>query len=213
MKENDALLPLHAAIVEIAAAVFFPSSSEAVRAQCCTLVSAKTVSKSYEAGYRIWRLLEQDGTRQTSDFCEEFRRFITGMWYGSVHWFGGQNPDLLAVSPAQELDLQIQAGEHRDWRQQWTAFGVPLYDSRMIALKTDSVWEELSAFGLPWPPFEVGSWVSVEDVFFREARSLGLLTTPLKPPARVWEFNPVVFRRGLEVSLQEYACAEELKCQ
>ncbi len=45
----------------------------------------------------------------------------------------------------------------------------------MIALKSDAVWTNLSRFGRPYPPFDYGSGMGVEDVDRDEAIELGLL--------------------------------------
>jgi hypothetical protein len=59
----------------------------------------------------------------------------------------------------------------------------------MIALKTDPIWEALSRFGQPWPPFDYGSGMGVVAIDADEAIALGLidegeLLTPSLP-----EFN------------------------
>ena len=46
----------------------------------------------------------------------------------------------------------------------------------MIALKTDPVWERLSVFGHPFPPFDWGSGMGVVDVDRKTAIELGLVT-------------------------------------
>jgi hypothetical protein len=45
----------------------------------------------------------------------------------------------------------------------------------MVALKTSPIWAALSAFGRPWPPFDWGSGMGLDDVDREEAESLGLL--------------------------------------
>ena len=51
----------------------------------------------------------------------------------------------------------------------------PSRGGRMIALKTDPIWMRISAFGLPWPPFDFNSGMGVRNVRRREAVNLGLL--------------------------------------
>jgi hypothetical protein len=43
----------------------------------------------------------------------------------------------------------------------------------MIAFKWDPIWSKLSAFGLPWGPFALGSGYDVEDLDESEAAALG----------------------------------------
>jgi hypothetical protein len=90
-------------------------------------------------------------------------------------WKQGQNPDVLDAFPAQEL-IRIQGRKApRDWRARWLAFKGPMYNGRMIALKSDGIWSAISRFGTPWPPFDFGSGMGVEDISREEAESLGLM--------------------------------------
>lgn len=70
----------------------------------------------------------------------------------------------------------------------------------MIALKTDPVWAKLSRFGTPWPPFDFGSGMGVQDVDYDEAVALGLLQEGELPEASLPEFNS-----QLEASAQDLA--------
>jgi hypothetical protein len=53
--------------------------------------------------------------------------------------------------------------------------GGQIFGGRMIALKSDPIWESISAFGTPYPPFDFNSGMWVRDVDRGEAISLGLL--------------------------------------
>lgn len=46
---------------------------------------------------------------------------------------------------------------------------------RMIALKDDPIWTEISAFGLPYAPFDYNSGMDLRDIDRDEAEALGLL--------------------------------------
>lgn len=107
--------------------------------------------------------------------------------YGS--WRQGQDATILEAYPAQELVRMEDRKEKRTWRERWRAAGGKVYpgttpglpledgmsEGRLIALKDDEVWVRLSAFGLPYPPFDYNSGVDVEDVSRSEAVELGLL--------------------------------------
>lgn len=87
----------------------------------------------------------------------------------------GQDPAILDAWPAQELFRAELRQEPRDWRERWVRAGGKLYGERMIAPKNDPVWETISAFGLPYPPFDFNSGMDVRDVDRDEAISLGVI--------------------------------------
>lgn len=119
-------------------------------------------------------------TRQAA----EYARFIAG-----------QNRDLLDAFPAQELIRVEEREMKRDWRARWAAAGGRLHGGRMIALKTDPIWQRLSRFGTPYPPFDYGSGMGVEDVSRDEAETLGVI-----PPGARVQPNLADFNAQLEAS-------------
>lgn len=114
--------------------------------------------------------------------------------YGS--WAQGQDEAVLDQWPAQELIRVIDSKVKRDWEARWAAAGGQFYDGRMIALKNDAIWVEISRFGLPYPPFDFNSGMDVADVDREEAIGLGLIDrdTQITPQSRG-------FNDGLEASL------------
>lgn len=68
----------------------------------------------------------------------------------------------------------------------------------MIALKNAPIWTAISAFGLPYAPFDFGSGMDVRDVDRDEAAALGLIDrdTQIEPETRG-------FNEDLEVSAPE----------
>jgi hypothetical protein len=101
---------------------------------------------------------------------------------GFGQWKQGQRPAILDVYPAQELVRIEDRKEPRDWPERWAAAGGTFYpgpsdypEGRMIALKDDPIWREISAFDLPYPPFDYNSGMDVEDIDRDEAESLGLI--------------------------------------
>lgn len=92
-----------------------------------------------------------------------------------AHHVAGQDPDILDAWPAQELVRLEQRSSPRDWKARWTAAGGRLVNGRMVALKSDPIWAKLSRFGTPFPPFDFGSGMGVEDVSLEEAQAFGLI--------------------------------------
>jgi hypothetical protein len=91
-------------------------------------------------------------------------------------WKMDQDPDVLNAFPAQEF-IRVSKRKHprSDWLRRWKAAGGKLYRGRMIALKTDPVWQKLSRFGTPWPPFDFGSGMGLRDISRRDAIKLGVM--------------------------------------
>jgi len=88
----------------------------------------------------------------------------------------GQDADALDMYPAQEfLRVENRRVPRTDWPMRWRAAGGRIRGGRMVALKSDPVWTNLSRFGRPYPPFDYGSGMGVEDIDRGEAVELGLL--------------------------------------
>lgn len=88
----------------------------------------------------------------------------------------GQDADALDMYPAQEfLRVESRRVPRTDWPMRWRAAGGRIRGGRMVALKSDPVWTNLSRFGRPYPPFDYGSGMGVEDIDRGEAIELGLL--------------------------------------
>jgi hypothetical protein len=96
---------------------------------------------------------------------------------GFIRRVKGMTPGAFAAFPAQEFTRTHWRKEMRkDWPQRWRKAGGKLFGGKMIALKTDPVWERLSVFGNPYPPFDWGSGMGVVDIGRDEAIKLGLIT-------------------------------------
>lgn len=111
----------------------------------------------------------------------------------------GQDSDLLNAYPAWEfLRIEERRVPRSNWRERWLAAGGKIYGGRMVALKSDAVWVNLSRFGRPYPPFDFGSGMGVEDVDRTEAINLGLLPDD-EPADEIPDFECVL---ESEVSLE-----------
>ncbi len=120
------------------------------------------------------------GTKLTDITSRKRLALIYKMNYEEAHEYAkytrGQDPDALYMFPAQEfLRVEPRRVPRSDWRQRWQAAGGNFYGGRMIALKSSDVWKNLSRFDRPYPPFDFGSGMGIEDVDRDEAIKLGLL--------------------------------------
>jgi hypothetical protein len=104
------------------------------------------------------------------------------MAHGYGQWTQGQDEALLTVWPARELYRAEDRKEPRDWPARWAEAGGEFYEGasdypqgRMIALADDPIWFAISAFGLPYPPFDFNSGMDVRNVTYREAVDLGVM--------------------------------------
>ncbi|QBG47813.1 hypothetical protein EGM51_10575 [Verrucomicrobia bacterium S94] len=116
---------------------------------------------------------------------------IADMQEKFAHGYGqhmaAQDPDLLDLWPCQEFVRTEARNDPRlDWEQRWSAAGGSFYGGRMIARKDDTVWSKLSAFGVPYPPFDYNSGMGVRDVRRDEAERLGVIrhSTVVQPDQR-----------------------------
>lgn len=132
----------------------------------------------------------------------------TEMAFGYGQWKQSQDPAILDMWPAQEL-VRVRDSDHpRDWPSRWADAGGEFSGGRMIALKNDSIWTEISAFGLPYPPFDFNSGMGVQDVDRTEAVALGLIDrdTELLPQDRGFntdlQATPDLRSKGLATALQ-----------
>jgi hypothetical protein len=114
-------------------------------------------------------------------------------------WKQGQQSDVMDAFPAQEF-IRVEARKvpRQTWQARWTAAGGRLWDGRMIALKSDPVWVKLSRFQTPWPPYDFGSGMGVEDVTREEAEALGLMQ-----PGQPAESDEATFDQRVEASTKD----------
>jgi hypothetical protein len=95
---------------------------------------------------------------------------------GFARYKSDMTPIILDMWPAQEFLRLQERRAPRNWTSRWEeAGGIFVAGSRMIALKTDPVWVNLSVFGVPWPPFDFGSGMGLKDVSRADAVEYGLL--------------------------------------
>ena len=120
---------------------------------------------------------EIGGVRQEIDgeWLDVVVKTNTDLVCGYRSFVQGMDPEVLDAYPAREL-VQVKCGaEPYDWKVRWVESGGQLRGDRMIALKNDPVWLNLSDFGHPHPPFTFGSGMDMVDVSRVEAVELGLI--------------------------------------
>lgn len=113
-----------------------------------------------------------------------------------------QDVDILDEFPAQELYRAEDRKEPRDWPSRWEDAGGEFYpgdsdypEGRMIARKDDPIWVRISAFDLPYAPFDYNSGMDLMDVDRDEAEELGLLD-----PGDTVEPGRLDFNQGVQAS-------------
>jgi hypothetical protein len=101
---------------------------------------------------------------------------------GYGQWRQGQDEDVLDLWPCQELFRAEARKVERDWISRWKQASAVVgdYDAlkalpRMIARKDSPIWEELSRFHTPYPPFDFNSGMWVRDVSREEAVEFGIM--------------------------------------
>lgn len=94
---------------------------------------------------------------------------------GYAQYAADQNEGALDEYPAQELVRVESRLVPRDWPARWAEAGGRFFGGRMIALKTDGIWERINRFGVPWPPFDFNSGMGLEDVAREDAEALGVI--------------------------------------
>ena len=100
---------------------------------------------------------------------------------GYGQWKQGQTPAILDQYPCQELYRREERKEPRDWPARWSSSGGGFYGDggdygpRMIARKDDPIWVAISAFGIPYAPFDFNSGMDLMDVDRDEAIQLGVI--------------------------------------
>ncbi|MDR0535564.1 MAG: hypothetical protein LBG65_04330 [Puniceicoccales bacterium] len=101
-----------------------------------------------------------------------------------------EDKDLLHEFPCQELIRLEDRKNPRKWEEIWAANGGQFYDGhRMIARKDSPIWAKISRFGKPWPPFDFGSGMGLEDIDRFDAEDLGIIKPDDKVHPPQEDFN------------------------
>ncbi len=175
--------------------------------RACNGFAAGKLSMS-DARLAIQRALDSagykpaDGTRGTIRDLSSFRRqdliLRTNLEMAQGYARLAEAQEDLDLYPCFELVRIRQSRVPRDWKSRWVSAGGRLYGGRMIALKSSPVWKNLSRFDRPYPPFDFGSGMGVEDIDRDEAIALGLLPKD-EPVDEIPDFDDAL---ETEVSLE-----------
>jgi hypothetical protein len=126
-----------------------------------------------------------------------------------ARWKMDQDPDVLDAYPAQRfVRIEDRDRPRQDWFERWGAAGEEVgwagaLQGQMAALKTSPIWARLSAFGVPWPPFDFGSGMGLEDLARDEAEALGLVQPAEAVPTFERGADPQGLNDRLEASVAE----------
>lgn len=126
--------------------------------------------------------------------------FNTSQAQEFARWKSGQAEGALDAFPCQELYREEGRQVPRDWRARWSAAGGEFFSGRMIARKDSPIWSRISRFGTPFPPYDFGSGMGIQDVSREEAISLGVLQ-----PDDQLEIPEVGFNENVEASLSRFS--------
>jgi len=112
--------------------------------------------------------------------------------------------DVLSEFPAHRLIRVLDdVKEVVNWEQFWISQGGRIFAGKMIALKWDPIWWKISAFNLPFAPFQLGSGYELEDVDRSESESLGFkIPNPLTVTFKI-QFDPEDLRRRIAAQVAQ----------
>jgi hypothetical protein len=133
------------------------------------------------------------------------------------HWQQGQQADILDAMPAQELVRDESRVNPRPWGKIWdearaatvTDGATESSSGEMVALKNHPIWVAISRFKRPYPPFDYGSGMGVEDRDRADAVDLGLLDrdTRIFPQSRPFnqdlKLSPEIRSERMRALLEE----------
>lgn len=111
------------------------------------------------------------------DRISELCAIIMGLRSGYQCYIDSTSYGARLSSPAYQLTLiEQERVNNKCIKKRWEESGTQIIKRKRIALKTDKVWEFISFFGFPFPPFDVCTGYGVDDIDFDKAVRLGLIT-------------------------------------
>lgn len=140
---------------------------------------------------------------------------------GYGQWAQGQDPAVLDLYPAQELYRARAVKVPRNWASRWSqaANVTRTQTAGFVALKNTPIWEAISRFGTPYPPYDFNSGMRVRDVSRSKAMTVGLIDrdTPVQPESRGFnddlQFSPEIRSAGLKQALIDSAANAKFSLQ
>lgn len=203
------LTPENLKIVKIVVQEFFPDVTSETVAESLLKVVLKFVDGQTNLAttrleIRLALGIEYRREAETRyDLCAKTAHALS---WGYTHWKEDQftQADGNPYSALRFYDCFHHA-EPVEWLKLWQTHGGRIFgENEMIALKNDPIWTKLSAFHLPFPPFDFGSGMDVERITSDMAEKLGFPTpkTLLNPTTLDLNFGPALGKR-----LNEYLSA------
>jgi hypothetical protein len=113
----------------------------------------------------------------------------TDMAQGAGQFTVQNDPDILDAFPCLELYRLESRKEERNWNSRWVRAGGRLFGGRMIATKDDPIWEEISAFGNAYPPYDYNSGMWTREIDRGEAEDLGVIKRSTVVQPQTLSFN------------------------
>lgn len=152
-----------------------------------------------EAGYNAenpgsWNDMKDGTARQKLILDTNEKKAAGYAWYEFMHGS--------AAYPAQQLTRYGARRQPRDWQARWAAAYSALppqerakaLPNPMIALTDCSIWQLISRWGDPYPPFDYGSGMDVDPVDYDTAARYGLVRPvpdlAAEPAAPPQDFDP-----------------------
>lgn len=136
---------------------------------------------------------------------------------GYARWKLDNTEGALLLYPAWEfVRIEERKQPRQDWMDRWfkaaneagddAALSASSRSRRMVALKTSGLWTKLSRFGVPWPPFDWGSGMGLEDVERDTAVELGLIgeTERLQPAEETFNAGVEASTAGMADYLKDF---------
>jgi hypothetical protein len=137
-------------ILEACVAAFFPDVRDRDK---ISLI----IKRQIFGGAAIAAILQVDLNCRESKarlFCET----VSALRGNFSYWLYGMDKDVLSEFPAHRLiRLRDDVREVVNWEQFWLSHGGRIFAGEMVALKWDTIWWKISAFNLPFAPFQLGS--------------------------------------------------------
>lgn len=140
------------------------------------------------------------------DRVSELLGVISGLRCGFIEYKRSVSDGARISYPAWELSVIDYDGLKNDRivERWYNNGGLTTSDGRLIALKSDPVWNGISFFGFPFPPFDVSCGYGIDEVDFDECVDLGLIKESFKggkrikaPPNPDWSFMLDDYMRGV----------------
>ena len=136
----------------------------------------------YQPDPELRGTLQDHGSDQRIDLVLKMN---VQMAQGFAYQQAGQTPEALELYPCWELFRAEDRMVPRDWIVRWDEAAAAVGDDdaltgrerngRMVARKDSPIWEALSAFGTPYPPFDYNSGMDVRAIDREEAVALGII--------------------------------------